>query len=437
MDRTKSTIGVAAAALVFISVAQAQTLNTLYSFGHNELGYQPYAGVTVGPGGALFGTTPYGGAWGIGAAYELTPPASPGGAWTYVLLHSFNPSDGEGPPPAGVAPTLGPSGVLYSVTEYSNAGNGSVFQLLPPGLSSTHWRDVTLLAFAGMDGFGPGGDGPGGAPAFGPGGALYGTTTVGGAVGSGALYRLVPSMQGAPWTETVLYSFNTYAGDGKEPAGPLAVAGNGAIYGVTESGGASGIGTVFRLAPPAEEGGAWTETLLHTFAGPGNGGDWGLPNGVVLGPGGALYGTAIGGLQVGHQGPCTACGTVFQLTPPPSPGRTWTETILHNFSGGGFAEDGTEPNSPPVMSADGALYGTTLDGGIYDYGTIFALLPPSSPGAGWTEKILYAFTGGADGGSPTAVTLGPDGNLYGTTEFGGVAPDGTTNQGTIFQLVLQ
>ena len=64
-------------------------------------------------------------------------------------------------------------------------------------------------------------------------------------------------------------------------------------------------------------------------------------------------------------------------------------------------------------------------------GTIFEMVPPSSPGGPWTEVILHVFTGGRDGNLPSAVTLGPHGNLYGTTALGG------HHYGTVFQLVLQ
>jgi uncharacterized repeat protein (TIGR03803 family) len=94
--------------------------------------------------------------------------------------------------------------------------------------------------------------------------------------------------------------------------------------------------------------------------------------------------------------------------------------------------DGSQPNSTPVLGPGGVLYGTTLDGGIHDMGTIFEMVPPSAPGGSWTEVILYAFTGGADNAFPNAVTLGPDGNLYGTTQS-----SSASNQGTVFQFVLK
>jgi uncharacterized repeat protein (TIGR03803 family) len=88
-----------------------------------------------------------------------------------------------------------------------------------------------------------------------------------------------------------------------------------------------------------------------------------------------------------------------------------------------------------VLGPGGELYGTTSSGGTIQpsLGTIYEMVPPSSPGGSWSEVILYSFPEDeAEGDGPNAVTLGPDGNLYGTTVLGGAH-----GQGTVFQLVLQ
>ena len=201
---------------------------------------------------------------------------------------------------------------------------------------------------------------------------------------------------------------------------------------MTKVGGANTLGTVYYLSPPASRGGTWTETLLYSFSG--QNGDSAWPNGVVIGHDGSLYGTAMGGQ--GKQCPYTGCGIVFQLTPPAQPGGTWTETILHTF-GGDPSNDGTEPNSALLLGPNGILYGTTAGGGGVTAGphggagTIFEMVPPSSPGGSWTEVILYVFTEGRNGSLPNGVTFGQDGNLYGTTALGG------DHHGIVFQLVLQ
>jgi len=422
----QSGIKALAAALLMSIALRGQTLNTLHSFSHDELGYQPATGVIIGTSGQLYGTTPFGGASSFGLVYQLAPPSSQGATWTEIVLHSFSAKDGSGRP-AGL--TLGPFGALnVAAGEGGGAGDGgTVFQLKPPTVTNTHWRESILYTFTGINGDGAG---PSTAPMFGEHSVLYGATGNGGTYGAGTVYRLVPNANGGAWTEQVLHSFT--GDEGEEPAGTLALGSDGTIYGVAIAGGVGG-GVAFQLAPPKTPGGSWAETTLYEFGS--QSGDSGLPNGVVLGPNGVLYGTAMGDANSKH---ChNGCGTVFQLSPPQAPGGPWAETILHIFTGGSFTQDGSQPGSAPVLGPGGVLYGTTRGGGIHNWGTIFEMVPPSSPGGSWTEVILYTFTNGADGGGPNAVTLGADGNLYGTTEYGGMSRGGARNQGTVFQLVLK
>jgi hypothetical protein len=117
----------------------------------------------------------------------------------------------------------------------------------------------------------------------------------------------------------------------------------GVLYGTTNlggsvlcnAGGAFGCGTVFSLTPPASPSGAWTEAVLHNFAGGST--DGATPyRRVAIGEGGVLYGTTY----TGGSGPCIdpgssifGCGTVYSLSPPAAPGSAWTESVLHNFAG--------------------------------------------------------------------------------------------------------
>ncbi|HMK89968.1 MAG TPA: choice-of-anchor tandem repeat GloVer-containing protein, partial [Methylocystis sp.] len=112
-------------------------------------------------------------------------------------------------------------------------------------------------------------------------------------------------------------------------------------------------------------------------------------------------------------------GTVFQLIPPSTPAGTWTEKTLYNFQGG--ANDGSAPLANLIIDTEGNLYGATSAGGAAGEGVVFELSPPKSAGGEWTETVLYAFKGGAsDGSTPTAgPTFGPQGALYGTTIGGG------------------
>jgi uncharacterized repeat protein (TIGR03803 family) len=175
------------------------------------------------------------------------------------------------------------------------------------------------------------------------------------------------------------------------------------------------------LTRPASPDKSWTEAVLYRFAGGTS--DGANPYaGVVIGAKGVLYGTTdLGGTSNN--------GTVFSLTPPASPGGSWIEAVLHNFIGG---TDGANPQTDVVIGRNGMLYGTTSLGGASNSGTVFSLTPPASPGGSWTEAVLYSFTGGSDGGLPAgAVTIGGRGMiLYGTTEVGGTSQ----NYGTVFLL---
>jgi hypothetical protein len=222
---------------------------------------------------------------------------------------------------------------------------------------------------------------------------------------------------------------------------------NGSLYGTTGSGnGSSQYGNVFELAPPASPGGAWTDTVLHTFD-PGNG-DGAFPAaGLTIGKSGAIYGATSGG-----GGPCATtfdngCGVVFELAPPTgTQGGPWTENLIYSFLG--FPHDGAVPSGALVFGANGAIYGTTAGGGNskcyagpfgqapHGCGLAFQLTPPSSSGASWTETILYTFKAAGDGARPLGgVILGPDGTLYGTTSQNGKSPVGKSPCcGTVFAL---
>jgi uncharacterized repeat protein (TIGR03803 family) len=141
-----------------------------------------------------------------------------------------------------------------------------------------------------------------------------------------------------------------------------------------------------------------------------------------------LYGTTKAG---GAHASCQAgCGIVYSLTPPSAPGGGWIETILYTFAGG---TDSSHPSGGVIVGETGALFGTTTDGGTAGLGTVFSLTPPISPGGAWIETILHSFTG-ADGANPLAgVIIGPRGELYGTTSNGGTGSC-TGGRGTVFEL---
>jgi uncharacterized repeat protein (TIGR03803 family) len=161
---------------------------------------------------------------------------------------------------------------------------------------------------------------------------------------------------------------------------------------------------VFKLSP------AGTETVLHSFTGH----DGAHPvAGLIADAAGNLYGTTLEG---GASNACpSGCGTVFKLSP------TGSETILHSFTGEG---DGAYPYAGLTRDAAGNFYGTANHGGTHGNGVVFKLSPSG------TETVLHSFTGGADGGPPSAgLVRDPAGNLYGTTANGGAS-----GYGVVFKL---
>jgi uncharacterized repeat protein (TIGR03803 family) len=148
----------------------------------------------------------------------------------------------------------------------------------------------------------------------------------------------------------------------------------GNLYGTTTIGGAYTYGAVFELMPTSE---GWTEKVLHSFNKDGKDGYQTYAN-LVLDGAGNLYGTT-------DRGGVYNDGTVFELLPVA--GGSWTEKILHNF--GDNSKDGTNPEGGLIFDATGKLYGTTVLGGVFGYGTVFYLTPRT--GGGWTEEILHSF----------------------------------------------
>lgn len=146
------------------------------------------------------------------------------------------------------------------------------------------------------------------------------------------------------------------------------------------------------------------------------------PRGTLArGPDGTLY-AALYGL-----GPSSR-GSVVAYRPPTMPGGNWTIQLLHGFSTA-TAAGGLYPQAGVTLGPNGELYGTTVQGGANDRGVVFRLTPPVTPGDPWTKDILHEF-GLSPGFYPSSnLLLEPDGTLYGVTEGGGPA-----NCGLVFRL---
>jgi uncharacterized repeat protein (TIGR03803 family) len=387
----------------------------LYSFTGGADGSEPHAGVIRDPAGNLYGTTYAGGTAGVGVVYMLDP------AGHETVLHSFTGGADGRFPEAGVIRDS--AGNLYGTTSYGGVGAGVVYKLDATG------HETVLYTFP----FGPDGNFPTGGVILDSAGNLYGTTYQGGTSGQGLVYKLDPA-----GNETVLYNFAgltgefPYAGVVRDSAGNLygttpsggtlnggvvykldtagqatvlynfdgrANGGNpvagvtldsaGNLYGTTRNGGTVGRGVVYKL----DTGGKLT--VLYSFTG---GADGGFPYnaGLILDSAGNLYGTTIGGGRGG-------AGVVYKVD---SAGR---ETALYTFPGA----DGENPGGL-ILDSAGNLYGTTSGGARQ--GVLYKL------DATGHETLLYAF--GNQFENDSSLTLDAAGNFYGTIYFGGPAEAG-------------
>jgi uncharacterized repeat protein (TIGR03803 family) len=411
----------------------------LYSFqgGAND-GAVPAGGVVFDKQGNLYGATTGGGP--AGTVFQLRPPARQGDPWTETLIYQFQ---GEGSKD-GSAPNGGliidAAGNLYGVTAYGGAGDclllgakvgcGTVYEISPPKQKGGAWTRTILYSFPNAkQGYLPNGN-----LVFDGTGNLYGATTFGGTKGTscdsfyggqcGTVFELSPpKARGGKWTEEVLHKFASGT-DGANPDGGLVLDGAGNVYGTTYAGGTQGWGTVFKLNPPKQKGGSWTEKQLHVFNVVSGGAN---PSaGVVFGENGMLYGTTYAGGTRGN-------GVVFDLAPPKGGRGPWRESVLHRFSGG---NDGDGPRAGLTFDAVGRAYGTTAiatDRGVD--GNVFRLRPPRVKSGSWAFSVLYTLRGSPDAASPTGrLIFDKAGTVYSTTQNGGTGQACQGGCGTVFEV---
>src|ERR1022692_1244049 len=364
----------------------AQTLTTLFSFDGTD-GAVPQAGLVQATNGDLYGTTYGGGTNSAGTIFKITP----GG--TLTMVYSFcsqtNCADGAYPE-AGLVQAA--NGDLYGTTYGGGThGYGTVFKITPGGTLTT------LYSFCFQSGCTDGVE-PRAGLVQAANGDLYGTTW-GGARG-GTIFKITPG-----GTLTTLDSFCSRSGCTAYPYAGLVQAANGDLYGTTTSGGANNSGTIFKITPTG------TLTALHRF----NGTDGVEPTGgLVQAANGDFYGTTYGG---GANG----LGTVFKITP------SGTLTTLYSFCSQTNCADGNDPYSGLVQATNGDFYGTAYGGGAHDQGTVFKITPTGE------LTTLYSFCSQpncTDGAAPDAgLVQDTNGDFYGTTLEGG-----SNNGGTVFRL---
>jgi uncharacterized repeat protein (TIGR03803 family) len=301
-----------------------------------------------------------------------------------VLTHLYSFSGGnDGANPNGL--TLASNGFLYGTTQHGGTYNlGTIFSTKSGRtlLSLYSFRGETdgATPFAGL--------------IEGAGGRLYGTAFQGGAFDNGTVFRL--NLRGGGFTNLV--SLNIPIGD--LPYAGLTAGLDGNFYGAGYQGGTAGgavlAGTVFKMTP------AGALTTIFSFAGGAS--DGGFPHAsLTRGADGNLYGTT-------HKGGAFNFGTVFRVT------TNGNFTTLASFDN----TNGASSYAALARAEDGDLYGTTAFGGSSSNGTIFKI----SPGGQFTN--VYSFSGGVGGAQPMAgLFAAGDGNLYGTTAYGGAFGFGT------------
>ena len=249
-------------------------------------------------------------------------------------------------------------------------------------------------------------------------GNLYGTAATGGS-GYGTVFKLKPAGRG--WIFAPLYGF-AGGDDGAVPEGGVTIGPDGILYGSTYRGGGAsdcvgGCGAVFNLRPPARACSKalcpWSESVLHAFRLDFPADGLSPVGNLVVDQAGNLFGvTGAGGVQ--------SKGTIYELTPS---NGSWIERVLYNFAGG---NDGEWPLNGVVFGSGGNLYGATPDGGSYNGGVVYQLMPSASD---WTETVIHAFLPATEGRYPVGVIADGAGNLYGAT-----SQDGPYGSGTVFEL---
>ncbi len=306
----------------------------LHSFLGGADGANPGAALIRDSQGNLYGTTYYGGSYGYGTVFELTPTG------VETVLHAFTGGTDGGFPNGGLV--MDKQGHFYGTTTFGglpNTEGGVVFEMTPDG------TETVLYSFGATNGDGVT---PQAGLILDAQGNLYGTTLYTGTYRDccGTVFKVTPT-----GVATVLHTFTNYP-DGAFPWSSLVFDTQGNLYGTTYGGGSYGYGTVFEITQLG------TEMVIYSFKLPRfsstnshKRGDGANPvAGLVFDTQGNLYGTTKAGGVFSRY--CIACGTIFKITP------TGSETVLYGFTGGA---DGAYPYSSLVFDTQGNLYGTTSD----------------------------------------------------------------------------
>jgi len=380
-----------------IGLIPVQSVNVIYSFAGEEDGEYADTDLEMDSAGNIYGTTVLGGDFGGGTVFCLSP--TPNG-WMHTVLYSFTGGADGGEPYKGV--TLDREGNLYGSAVTGGSGSceggcGVVYKLTNSGGT---WTQSVIHAFTGGDD----GSGPGARVTVDNSGNVYGMTPTGGAYGLGTIYK-IHQVPNRPVTFTVIHAFTGGSDGGSGSAGRMILR-KGKLYGAATTGGNYGSGVVFELTPRGV--GEWHFRTIYSFQGQPDGS---FPYGALLfDRSGSVYGTT-------YYGGANGIGAVYKLSPRLV--GEWDENVIYSFQNG---SDGNSPISNLVFDTVGNLYGTTSEGGLGS-GTIFKLSPI---GVGqWTETIVHPFQGAPDGGfAYNGMVVDRFGNFYGATVHGGKNDDG-------------
>jgi uncharacterized repeat protein (TIGR03803 family) len=304
-----------------------------------------------------------------------------------------------------------PSGVLATGT-YTNGltasftASGGYTAASATATLTIAATSFTSTTFTLLDSFtGTSGAAPGANPLYenliqGSDGGFYGTAVTSGANSWGTVFKI-----SSTGTFSLLHSFSAATSDSAGPYAGLVQGSDGSFYGTTNTGGATGRGTVFKITSTG------SFSLLHSFSTAPNDGQTPYAA-LVQGTDGTFYGTTL-------YGGVNNLGTVFRIT------SNGSFAVLHSFSAATY--DGTHPYAPLVQGADGTFYGTTVSGGANAYGIVFRMDP-----YGYFQIVHSFSTATTDGENPfSGLVQGSDGSFYGTTQNGGA-----TGCGTVFKITL-
>lgn len=430
------------AGTVFRIGTDGSAFSVLHSFQTNGVdGQNPSSALLQAGDGLLYGSTVYGGSNNAGTVFKLGGDGS-----GFTVVHSFSGGGTDGANPfAGLI--QGSDGALYGTTR-SGMNGGVIFKVMPDGSS---YQILHSFSPASSDG-----SQPYGGLLLGRDGALYGTTRQGGtgSPGQGVVFRIQQDGSGYQ----ILHDFNLAASDGGYSVAGLLQDREGALYGTTANGGSNNVGTIFRMEPNGNN-----YSVLWNFVPAGGDGSNALA--LVEGTNGVLYGASSDSgrtvsnfnstiFSINKDGsgykvlynlpyhdysyfwvyPSTTLlygrdGALYGLTAGPKRTNGTEEVFTLNSDGSGYrvlyqvsTNSGTQPKVGVLLQGtDGALYGTTDQGGSYHLGTVFKL---STDGSGYAV-LHYSGSITDDGAHPAALVEADDGMLYGTTRMGGTLGYGT------------